>query len=119
MRKGGSLPVLGLMVGLTGCASGWERSYDRWSAYKSGGPYADWASCIEDRSRHHLDEPSTEAGNDAQIFTDVLHDCRPLMATLHWQNLSDSQMQKLIGDAYQAFSSVKADKMARLMEAIS
>jgi hypothetical protein len=49
----------------------------------------------------------------------VLHDCRPLMATLHWQNLSDGQMQKLIGDAYQAFSSVKADKMARLLEAIS
>lgn len=112
------LPALLLLAGLTGCVSAWERSYDRWSGYKAGGPYAEWVSCIEERSHHYLDEPSEEEGNDSQLFTNVLSDCRSFMAGSEWQNLSNGQMQKLISDAYQAFSGVDADNMARMMESI-
>ncbi len=104
------LAALLFLAGLTGCAGAWERSYSRWSDYKSAnGPYAKWASCIEDRSHHYLDARTIEAGTDGQIFTDVLSDCRPLMADSDWRYLTVGRAQKLIGDAYQAFYGIGAE----------
>lgn len=110
---------------LAGCASDWTRSYHRWNGYTaSAGPYTEWARCIQSRSYHYLDvegRPSADVvpGNDAQIFTNVLADCRQHMTGDAWNHVLHDEMQRLLADAHQAFFGVRADINARMMEAIS
>ena len=108
------LPALPALALLGGCAGAWERSYDRWYNYKhGGGPYGKWANCIEARSSHYLDPDRSSEETDVQLFTDVLRDCRPHMSESHWRALTSAQVKQLIGDAWQAFSNVSAEVMAR------
>jgi hypothetical protein len=100
---------------LAGCASGWDRSYGRWTQYSAiGSPHARWAGCIRDRSYRYLDrlhqsDAEVVAGNDAQLFSHVLADCREFMSGEAWAHLSDREVQRLNADAYQAFGMIRAD----------
>lgn len=126
LLKALALPLL--VLGLaTGCATNWDRGYERWRGYVEGsGPYSKWARCIRDRSVLYLDPDSVDTppvdlrtANESQIFTYVLADCRTFMAGQEWQNLSSKKLQELIADALQAFNSVDAGIMARQEAAIT
>lgn len=115
--------VLALTVcalSLSGCAGPWKHSHDRWYAMRySAGPKAQWAKCIDERSRFYLSEenpaapPSSYQGQipakDQIIFTWVLADCAPKMTGEGFDHLQPRKHQQLVSDAYQHFFSVRAD----------
>jgi hypothetical protein len=96
---------------LAGCAGEWERSHDRWNAYRDPpGPYSRWALCIQDRSRYYLDPeappPEAAQATSSRLFTHVLADCREHMSGSAWESLDDREVRRLISDAWQEFNAV-------------
>jgi len=122
-------PMLLSSALLAGCASGWTEHYNRWASYvDADGPYTAWARCVGDRSRHYLDPEGPNgararpgeavAGTPAQLFTNVLGDCRLHMAGPGWANLTDRELQQLLADAHQAFFAAQAEINGRMDERV-
>ena len=128
MRRGAVSAIAVSTAMLAGCASDWQRSYDRWYRYKAeAGPFARWASCIEHRAGFHLDPRTPDGldirqdmlpGNRSQLFTRVLGDCSELMVGPAWEALSEVDRIELLADAYRAFVNVDADIQAQMTAAI-
>jgi hypothetical protein len=118
MRALSKSVLLALPLILSGCVSSAERSDARW--YKlSSGPVAEWTLCINEQSHKWLQLPADdlewsqvginpgERAGSAQLFSEVVSQCRSLMKGNAWDTMPDKQFAELLSDAYWHFNRIE------------
>lgn len=122
-----------MLVTLSGCASDWQKSFDRWNRLSSdipNGEFLEWTTCIDRNSRRDErpmtaeEQAASEAnwakikndpekwGSDASAFAAVLNSCREHMTGPAWRALSNKQVRHLLDDAWQHYLNVQTEQNA-------
>ena len=118
MRALSKSVLLALPLILSGCVSSAERSEARWYRLSSG-PVAEWTLCINEQSHKWLQLPADdlewsqldikagETASSAQLFGEVVSQCRSLMKGSMWDKMSDRQLAEIFSDAYWHFNRIE------------